>query len=1249
MHNLKKLGKKLFTMSVVSMTVAWSVGLSAFVPAGAAAATCPELESGDLFKIPKNSAVYLVGPDMKRAYFPNAAEYFSWYKDFSGITTIDPTCVDAYPAGGSVNFRPGSRLVKVAISPSMYAVGPNNTLLKISEANAAALYGANWSKAVVTVADVFFQQYTMGAEITSATLHDGQLVKKAGESTVYYVWGGKLKMVEGTLPSQVAGDVRTVSAAVFSSVPMDSASVTGSTVISNPTQKGGSSTPSNPSNNGGSLSVGLAADTAAATTVAGGTVYNNMLKVTVSATSADVNVKGLTVTRTGLVSNTSIAGVSVWDASGNRRGDVMSSFSSDNKVTVGFSGKPVFVAKGQSTTLTVAFNIASGVTSGTVGATIASAADVATDGTVSGSFPIVGNTMSLVSGVTVADVQLSGVSAAGLSDQPGSTTSGNLEIGETKEIAKIKFTQNNGNSDIVVSKLTFYMEGSLKDKDLKDFKVLAPDNTVLGSTAMISDRYVTINFDKPYTVTKSNNRTLTLQATVADGSGNWFRAQVQNDYDVMVKDISTGYFILPTNGGATTFTAVSSSAGYFKMKSGAATVTKATDSPSSNVSAGANDVVLGRFEVKAVGEDLEIRKMYLRVATSTGGKGLTGSVKVRSGNDTLLTVSASDTTYDLYKSGGTEYSLSQYLNLKSGETKIVEVVGSINTAATSVSTYQPSIGRFYAKRLATLDFASDLAGSSLTTANTVTVDSTSVTLSADTSVGSMTRSTGATQVVGQYIVKAGSAEALKLTNFTFSFGSTGTEVASGLQNLQLFVDGVQYGSTISTLSTSSNSFLGNITIEKNQSKVLTLKAYINASATGAITPTVSSFTYVGVDTQNTSSDTAGYQGQTTTVGSAAVILSAVSDTSTQPRILTPTAVATQVGKFKLEAQNEAVTLKKLTFSVHNGADHSTSTANANLGTYYLYDAADMSKELGTASYIGGTLNSYVRFNGLSLVVPADSYKNLVVKATVNGSHVMAENTITYLAVRSELSDDLELVSSSGATLATSAISTVTGQSNTGVTTFATSTSYLFHNAVPVIAAVDLGKDLELSQTAKIFKFTISNPGTKDLRIGTTTVNVFASGLQGNGTVSGTINTWKLYDASVSGDLGTLLAATSTCALIGGAPSGSCSYNANSASIPLVFGQLTQQNGLFNNLTVAAGGSRTFIVTANTMGIANGKSVAGSVGVSAVLDGATGISAGSWATGVIEYYYTPTSESENGTAYTASDSYDVTGGTLSRQI
>lgn len=1271
MQNLKKFGKKLFTMSVVSMTVAWSVGLSAFVPAGAALAApmCPELSAGDLFKVTGNSAVYLVNGMNKRMYFPNAEVYNTWYKDFSGITTIDTSCVEAFPSGGGVNFRPGSRLVKTPVSPSVYAVGPNNTKMKIAdEATASALYGSNWSTLVRTLNDVFDSNYNVGAPLAGATLHNGQLVKKSGESTVYYVWDGALKMVDGTLPSNVAGDVRTVSAAVFSSVAMSTGSVTASTVVNNPAQQSSTVVPP-VTPVGGGLSVGLSAETPAAGTIAGTTVYNNMLKVTLNATGADVKVKGLTVTRTGLIANSSVAGVSVWDAAGNRHGDVMSSFSSDNKVTIGFGTYPIVVTKGVPTTLTVAFNIAD-VSSGTVGATVASAADVQTDGTVVGTFPVVGNTMSVVSGSTLANATVIAVSPGGISssDSAISSANGNVEIGETKEIAKYKFTQANGNSDVVVSKMTFYVQGTAKDKDLQNFEVLAPDNTVLGKTEFMSDRYVTVNFDKPYTVPKSTNRTLTLRATIADGSGNWFRIQVQNDYDLMVKDTSTGYYVLPTDGDSTWSASdtLSTTDAYFKMKSGTLTIAKTSDSPSTTVSAGASDVVLARFNVKAVGEALEIRKIGLKIATSSGSSGiatakaLTGSFKLRVGTDILYTASASDSSYTLYNSASTDYTLSQYLNLKSGETKVLEVLGSIPTTATSVSSFTVSVGNMYAKRLSTLDYAEDLPGASANvTANTVSVESATVTLAKDTTLGNMTRAAGSTQVIGQFTVKAGSAEDIKLSNFTVKFASIGAwDTPTHLQNLEMWIGDTQYGSTVSSVATSSNTFLGSLLVKKNEIKTIKLKAYIVSSASGAVSSTIDSFNYVGVDTQNTTSDTTDYAGQNTGVGSANVIISAANDTSTANKILVPSGSgAVQVGKWKLEAQNEDVTLKKITFTVRSTTTASgvtDDTSNSNFGTFYLYDEANMTTPVGTGSYIGGTSNGYVQFTGINLTVAADTYKYLVVKANVTASGVMTPGSISTLVITNDSSTNLEIVSSSGGTLGTSAIDASAGDDTTN-SRFATSTYHLFHNAAPVITAgvVDANGKLTQNGTAPLFKFTISNPGDRALRISSTTVRLSASGLTGNNTATGSVTSFKLYEANSQGNIGTELASNTSCALAGGAilTGYTCVVNgAAGTALWTDFNTTNDTNSAFDSFTIPAGSSRTLIFAADTSSIFNGKTT-GSVSLTPSLDGSTGLTADpSWATGVVKYYYTPvgSTSSEQG-PYTASDSYDVNGNTLSLSL
>ena len=195
MNDVLKMGKKLFTVSVVVLTIMWSMGIAAFLPAVVVAVDCPTLEAGDLFRVADNTAVYLLNADMERMYFPNSELYHTWYEDFSGVQTIPNTCVDAYPAPSKapygVNYRAGSRLVKVTISPSVYVVAPGNTKIKVaSEIVAKDLYGTNWSKLVRDVADVYWPNYaTTGAEITASVLHNGMLVKKTGETAVYTVSG----------------------------------------------------------------------------------------------------------------------------------------------------------------------------------------------------------------------------------------------------------------------------------------------------------------------------------------------------------------------------------------------------------------------------------------------------------------------------------------------------------------------------------------------------------------------------------------------------------------------------------------------------------------------------------------------------------------------------------------------------------------------------------------------------------------------------------------------------------------------------------------------------------------------------------------------------------------------------------------------------------------------------------------------------------------------------------------------------
>ena len=98
---------------------ALAIGMVFAVPVHAQESDCPTLVAGDIFMVTGHSAVYLLDDNLKRLYFPHADVFKSWYDDYSSVVEIPETCVDAYPAPldppFGVNYRPGSRLVKVKI------------------------------------------------------------------------------------------------------------------------------------------------------------------------------------------------------------------------------------------------------------------------------------------------------------------------------------------------------------------------------------------------------------------------------------------------------------------------------------------------------------------------------------------------------------------------------------------------------------------------------------------------------------------------------------------------------------------------------------------------------------------------------------------------------------------------------------------------------------------------------------------------------------------------------------------------------------------------------------------------------------------------------------------------------------------------------------------------------------------------------------------------------------------------------
>lgn len=127
-------------------------------------------------------AVYYVGADGKRYVFPNDKTYFTWYSDFSGVTTLTDAEVASYMIGGNVTYRPGTRFVKIQSDPKVYAVAAGGTLRWVkTEAAAVSILGNDWSKKIDDLADSFFVNYKLGADISSSS--DYSLASESAAAT----------------------------------------------------------------------------------------------------------------------------------------------------------------------------------------------------------------------------------------------------------------------------------------------------------------------------------------------------------------------------------------------------------------------------------------------------------------------------------------------------------------------------------------------------------------------------------------------------------------------------------------------------------------------------------------------------------------------------------------------------------------------------------------------------------------------------------------------------------------------------------------------------------------------------------------------------------------------------------------------------------------------------------------------------------------------------------------------------------
>lgn len=970
----------------------------------------------------------------------------------------------------------------------------------------------------------------------------------------------------------------------------------------------------------------------AATTIPDGSLYNKVLKLKFMAGSQEEKVTGVTVTRGGFTANTNITGVSVWDDNGNRYGNIVTALTADGKATISFPGNPFMIPAGQTKYLTVAINLGTSANSGSVSFSVASVSDITVSSgssQPSGAFPLAGAMFTTVDGSnSLADARIDDQSVAGLAYSGISAVDGNVEVGDTqKEVFKLRVVQNNSKEGINLEKVVFYVEGTIQEaKDVKNWKLYSPEGNVLATADAPIDRSVNFVLATPYLIDKGLTKDFSVKADIMDGSNNYFRVYVMNDYDVVVRGVTTGAAIQVTNSSGTSLTGADTqnTNGGFKIKQGALTVSKASGSASGSVAPSAQNVSLAKFDLKSAGEKLEIRKLGVQVEYT--GLALTGTISVKDATtgETYLSISADTSNLQetsVTDPGAYQRDLSSYIVIDSGQTKTIEVTGTVSANATSSSSYKVSVGKFYTKRYSTNDYT-DLATSERE-ANTISVSDVSLTVVKNTAFGNVNRAAGASNVkIAEFVFQASDADDIRVNSINFTIASS-----SYINNLKLMDGTTQLGDTIGTPSASSNTFTTNLTVTKSSSKVLSLYADVLSSALTDDKVIVSvgdaGVSGYGVLSGKSLSSTpsGAKEGQSVTIKSATLTIAADASTPLS-KILLAGQTGVELSKIKFESANEDLTLKKLTLSLERASTTvwtSIDDISRNFSKVYLYDGSTLLNSGGT-----NVVSGNVVIDGLNFSLPAGTPKVLTVKADITDQETIKAKAVGRIIVKSSSTTDMKVSSSQG-------------DLSTGITLISNAPSnyMLVTAAAPVIANAYTGTLTPAgSASEEVARFTISNPGTRDITLSSTTIAV---SLTPNGATS-TVNTWKIYEA---GDLTNSLDDDST------SVSGTSPTSAN-----ITFDSFSPAQ------TISAGGSKTYVVRANTASACTKNSTfTGSCKLSIKINGSKGYSSTDltsspsgeelyWADGVVLYSYTTTGA--NGATFSnllGSDSGEVLGPTL----
>ena len=988
MNDLIKLGKKVFTYTVVLSTIAWSIGLGALaLPLAASAAV---VTPGDLLK-GSGTAVYYYGTDEQRYVFPYSASYDTWFADFDDVQTLSDAELIAIPFGGNVTARP-ARLAQVVsmdspwsvMDPKVYAVEQGGVLRWVQTAEVATeIFGADWESQIVAVPESLLTNYTIGSEVDEADDYD--------------------------LSAQQAVE----------SINEDKGLVEGGT------------------GEAGTLSVALASDTPASASIpkSAADVYFTSLDFTAGA--EDVSITQLKVTRSGLGIDSNLSSIKVYIDDVQR--GTSQTLGSTHMATFTLTTNPIEVAANSTVSVVLGADIAAATAYDQHVLGIASVDDITTTASVSGSFPLNGNTMSL------ADVTIGTLTVAGGTLNPGTAGGGDVGVDPAAEdfrFSQAKFTAG-ATEAVVLEQLTVIKNGTAANSDVSNIELYNDTAGVSIGTvdALGSDGKVTFD-DLDIEIAKGGYAELSIKADLNGGSGRTLGFDIHDgtSFSGKVRGVTYGSGITPTVAAAFCDTGVTDyTCQRQTINQGYLTVSKSASAPArGNISQGASGVPLMAFDFVVAGEAINVSSTDILYTTTTATADQFTNWTLYTDELTLAGPKNGDDT----DAGEEELTFSDAYTLPVGTTTVY--VKADVSSATSADDYlhvHTAAGAITAKgansgkTVYTTSSGSTVPPAAVITGNRQTVKGPAITAIIPATPVASTVVVNAQDEVLSYIDldATSGGEDVRLSAVTVtateSASADATLTVADFNNFELWgdpdnTDDVEENIRLETSNSTVTMTDGGgatatlaftlrtpIVVSKEAVSRLTLKADVLANSTSITAWDLAAgtaMTAVGVSSGATATRAVSGAGQGRTTADNGVLK--VTQAADKPAIMQIASSTTGVElmKYKFTSQYEDIDVTELDLFCGDGDQDGTNCTLANVSKLYLYQDGELIGSTNGYTLDATGIATVVLPSG-TFVVPKDDNAYLSIKADI------PDKTQTTTVVADELQIGIQAASANGVT------------------------------------------------------------------------------------------------------------------------------------------------------------------------------------------------------------------------------------------